>query len=304
MKPLHERSITPASKEWPRLLSETGRPPNRLFLSGGELDPMSAGVAIVGTRHPTVAGIETARSLARALAQAGFVVISGLAEGIDAASHWSALEAGGTTIAVVGAGLDVDYPRANRRLRSEIEMAGTVVSEYPPGTEPRPYQFPQRNRIIAGMAVATVVVEGGERSGALITARYALEANRSVFAVPGSVRNPMAAGPNSLIKRMEASALTVPEDLFEDLAPTIVMCERAGGPSPAVTEEEGLVLSALDDVAALPARLEKIVSLQPGRLSMVLSRLEVKGYAARDGGGYLITGLGVRAREALQGPRA
>lgn len=292
------RTISPGDREWPRALSEIADPPQRLFVAGRPLTPDAACVALVGTRYPTVAGTEIARELSGAIAQAGYVVVSGLAVGIDAAAHRAALDAGGTTTAVVGAGLDVDYPQRNRALRRDIETGGTVISEYETGTKPQPQNFPARNRIIAGLSVATVVIEGGLKSGALITARLALEANRAVFAVPGSIRNAMAEGPNHLIKSCAATPLTDPADLFAELAATTAWERKPDAPSTGLQPEELVVLTRLDDVAALPGTIASDIDLAAGRVGLVLSRLEVQGLVARAGAGYRITETGARRRAA------
>jgi DNA processing protein len=175
-------------------------------------------VAVVGARAATLTGVEVARDLARELAATGVLVISGLARGIDAAAHRGALEAGGPTLAVLGCGVDVCYPRGHERLFEAVCGSGVVVSEDPPGTEPVGWRFPRRNRIIAALAVAVVVIEAGERSGALSTARHAADLGRDVFAVPGSVRSPQSRGTNRLIRdgaipllEVEDLAVAVPE---------------------------------------------------------------------------------------------
>lgn len=295
------RRIVRGDEEWPRLLNEAPQvATNELFLVGRAQDREAAYVAIVGTRFPTAAGVEVARELATSIAQGGYTVLSGLAVGIDSVAHRSALEAGGVTVAVVGAGLDVDYPQRNRALRLAIESAGAVISRHPLGTPPAPFHFPERNHVIAGMSLATVVVEGGLRSGALITARSALEANRAVFAVPGSVRNAMAAGPNELIKRSEAAPITCAQDLFSELAPATAWDSPLdpGRPIPqALDPEELLVAARLDDVGAAPDALADL-GLGPGRLGVVLARLEVRGLAARDSGGFRITEPGAQIGRA------
>nr|MBA2724788.1 DNA-protecting protein DprA [Actinomycetota bacterium] len=190
------------SDEWPPMLDELGpsQKVTRLHRLGLPLPTGAPAIAIVGTRRPTLAGIEIATLLSRGLAQAGFTIVSGLAVGIDAAAHAAALEAGGRTVAVLGCGLAQRYPRRNMKLRQEIEEKGTVLTEYDDDITPAPFNFPQRNRIVAGLSAGVVVVEGSIKSGALVTARLALEMNRSIYAVPGSLRNPMAQGPNHLIK--------------------------------------------------------------------------------------------------------
>jgi DNA processing protein len=188
------RELIGASPEWPGCLSELGPhdPPTRLFVDGIPLDPHAKALAVVGTRRPSGAGLDAVRRLATGLAEAGFVVVSGLAVGIDAAAHEATLAAGGHTVAVLGCGLDVDYPSPNRRLKALIATKGTLVSEYPDGVPPSRHTFPRRNRIIAGLSLGVVIVEGAMTSGALVTARLALDCDRNVYAVPGSPRNPMA----------------------------------------------------------------------------------------------------------------
>jgi DNA processing protein len=218
---IHTRVVRREDDEWPTYLDELGSHPTplELFARGEPIRSGERAVAVVGTRRPTASGVHATRTLTRGLAEAGFAIVSGVAVGIDAVAHAAALEAGGYTLAVLGCGLDYPYPRENLRLRSRILEVGTVVSEYPDDTAPLPAYFPARNRIIAGLCAATVVVEGGHKSGALITARIALDANRSVFAVPGSVRNPMAAAPNELIRTSQASLVTHFKHITDDLCP-------------------------------------------------------------------------------------
>jgi DNA processing protein len=281
-------------------LSELGTlaPVARLFAAGRPL-PEAPAVAVVGTRRPTGAGVDAAAALSAGLAEAGFVVVSGLAVGIDAVAHRAALEAGGHTIAVLGCGLDVDYPASNARLKREIVARGTLVSEYPLGTAPARWRFPERNRIIAGLALGVVVVEGGPTSGALVTARLALDANRNVYAFPGSVRNPMARGPNELIRTSRAALVLGVEHLFEDLAPHLAWDRPPTpdrGPAESLGPDDEAVLGALDDAPLAPDRLGSVTGLAPGRVAVALARLEVRGLAGRSGGGWLVTGAGGRVR--------
>jgi len=173
-------------------------------------------VAVVGARGCSAYGAQVARMLGRELGAAGLVVVSGLARGIDGEAHRGTLEAGGTTVAVLGCGIDRDYPSAHRQLAAEIAETGLVVSEYEPGVEPAPWRFPARNRIIAGLARAAVIVEARERSGALITADFALEEGREVFAVPGEITSGLSAGTNALL-RLGATPLTSSADVLETL---------------------------------------------------------------------------------------
>ena len=186
--------------DYPALLKQAANPPLALFVDGDPSLLWHAGVAVVGSRSPTAGGRDNASAFARALALSGVAVISGMATGIDAAAHQAALVHDGVTVAVLGTGPDIAYPRSNTMLRARIAERGAVVSEHPPGTGARPGHFPSRNRILAGLALGTLVVEATERSGALITARLAAENGREVFAVPGSIHNPMARGCHRLIR--------------------------------------------------------------------------------------------------------
>ena len=293
------RTIRPPDAEWPKGLSEIEPldPPERLRVDGLPLPTDSPSIAVVGTRTPTGAGIEIATTLARAFAEAGFAVVSGLAVGIDAVAHRAALEAGGHTVGVLGGGLDIDYPKANRDLRRQMEERGTVVTEYDDDVSPAKFTFPRRNRIIAGLVQAVVVIEGAITSGALVTARLALDANRSVFAVPGSVRNPMAVGPNELIRTSRAALVTSPSHVFEDLAPSLVWQETDDQPAVSdIGDTELAVLRALDDTPSSIDRLALLTGLKPGELAVTLSRLEVRSLARRNYGGYEITSAGARTR--------
>jgi DNA processing protein len=186
--------------DYPPLLRRAGSPPLALFVAGDPALLWHPTVAVVGSRGPTAGGRDNARAFSRALAAAGFAVGSGLAAGVDRAAHEAALEAGGLTIAVLGTGPDVPYPQEHAGLMARIAAAGVVVSEHPPGTAARREHFPSRNRILAGLSLGTLVIEAAARSGALITARLAADAGRDVFAVPGSIHNPMARGCHRLIR--------------------------------------------------------------------------------------------------------
>ncbi|HVR81962.1 MAG TPA: DNA-processing protein DprA [Luteimonas sp.] len=187
--------------DYPALLRRIASPPLALFVAGDPACLWHPSVAVVGSRSPTAGGSDNAHDFAHALATSGLAVSSGLAAGIDTAAHEGALAAGGLTIAVLGTGADVPYPRANAGLhRRIIDNRGAIVSEHPPGTQARREYFPARNRILAGLSLGTLVIEAAERSGALITARLATESGRDVFAVPGSIHNPLARGCHRLIR--------------------------------------------------------------------------------------------------------
>lgn len=291
------RVIHRSDDEWHVHLNEIGPATNvkQLFAVGKRLPDPLRSVAIVGTRRPTVAGLEIAYEMARAVAEAGFAVISGLALGIDAAAHRGALDGGGHTVAVLGCGIDVPYLEKNMPLRRRIAARGTLISEYPDGTPPNTWHFPERNRIIVGLAEWILVVEGGLRSGALITARIGLEAGRRILAVPGSPRNAVAIGPNELI-RSGASLIAKPEHLLEEMAPNFTWekpYQRGDliqlGPS------ERRVLHALDAVPISAARLGEAISMPPGEVALNLSKLELRGLARRTRTGqFEITAPGLR----------
>ena len=205
---------------YPPQLLAIGGAPVLLYVRGNAGALAAAQVAIVGSRNPTPAGRETARAFARRITLAGLVVTSGLAVGIDAAAHRGALEAGGRTIAVCGTGADLVYPAGHVALADSIAAAGALVTEFPPGTPPLPGNFPQRNRLISGLSLGVVVVEAAERSGSLITARLAGEQGREVFAVPGSIHNPLSRGCHRLIRdgaRLVESAEELLDGLQHDL---------------------------------------------------------------------------------------
>jgi DNA processing protein len=195
-----------------------GSPPFLYVL--GSLQKEDINLAIVGSRQASTYGRYTTERFSRELAQKGVTIVSGMARGIDTCSHRGALSAGGRTIAVLGSGPDVVYPPENKKLFSAICQNGAVISEYPPGTEPLPYHFPARNRIISGMSYGVLVVEAGEKSGSLITARLALEQGREVFAIPGSIDSPASRGTNSLIKQ-GAKLIENVDDIIEDIVPQL-----------------------------------------------------------------------------------
>jgi DNA processing protein len=208
------RWITPGDQAYPALLPEISDPPLGLFVRG--LLAPGPVIAIVGSRQATAYGRQVARLLAEELGRAGVVVASGMARGVDAAAHRGVLEAGGVTVAVWGTGPDRVYPSEHRGLAEEIANAGALVTEYPPGTPPRRHHFPERNRVLAGLAEAVVVVEARARSGALITARQAVDEGREVLAVPGSILSELSIGPNALL-RLGARPLVSPADALDAL---------------------------------------------------------------------------------------
>jgi DNA processing protein len=219
--------ITREDAAYPERLLEIYDPPAVLWLRGNAAVLARPGIAVVGTRQPTPYGLGMAEMLSRDLANRRLTILSGMARGVDTAAHKGALDAGGKTVAVWGTGIDVVYPKENKKLAERIvESGGTIVSEYPLGTFPAPQNFPIRNRILSGMSVGVLVIEAGEYSGTRITARCAMEQTRDVYAVPGNVTNKNAWGPNTLIK--QGAKLTATwEDVWEDL-PSQVRCGLEG----------------------------------------------------------------------------
>lgn len=208
--------LTLADAAYPEALRVIPDPPRTLYVRGSLIPQDAVAVAIVGARRASPYGIAVASHLAQELARAGVTVVSGMARGIDAAAHRGALAPGGRTIAVLGCGPDIAYPREHARLMEEIVARGAVVSEFPPGTEPRPAQFPQRNRIISGLSRGVVVVEGRLHSGALITADAALEQGREVFAVPGNIFEETSETPHRLLAQ-GARLVTCAADILDEL---------------------------------------------------------------------------------------
>jgi DNA processing protein len=210
--------LTFDSEDFPILLARAPAPPAALFVRGDPDLLWRAQVAVVGSRNPTPGGLDNARDFARTLARAGFAITSGLADGIDGAAHRAALDLEAPTLAVIGTGPDLVYPAKHRALAGAIAAQGAIVGEYPPGTKAQQEHFPQRNRILAGLSLGTLVVEAALRSGALITARQAAEAGREVFALPGSIHNPLARGCHRLIRDGAALVETAAE-IVAALAP-------------------------------------------------------------------------------------
>jgi DNA processing protein len=211
------RIISLSDPEYPARLKEIYDPPVVLFVKGSVEVLAQPGIAVVGTRHPTPYGSGMAEGLSTDLASRGLVIISGLARGVDTASHRGAVAAKGKTVAVLGTGIDVMYPKENSRLAEQIvALGGALITEFPVGTSPTPQNFPIRNRIISGMSAGVLVVEAAEYSGTRITSRCALEQNRDVYAVPGNVTNKNSWGPNTLIKQ-GAKLVATWEDVWEEL---------------------------------------------------------------------------------------
>ena len=269
--------------EFPELLRQIHDPPRALYLRGaGEAELLARpAVAIVGARACSPYGSQVARMLGRELASAGLVVVSGLARGVDGEAHRGALEAEGMTIAVLGCGIDRDYPAAHTHLARRICGQGLIVSEYEPGVEPAPWRFPARNRIIAGLAAATVIVEARERSGALITADFALEGGREVFAVPGEITGSLATGTNRLL-RQGATPITSAADVLEvyglGITPT--------SPPPELGAIAARVLGRLAESSATADELARSTGLDAGPVAAALAELELAGLVGEADGRY------------------
>jgi DNA processing protein len=210
------RMVAWGDAEYPPALTDLADPPAALYVRGRDLRSLQPAVAVVGARNCSALGREVAAALGRGLAAVGVCVVSGAARGIDTASHRGALDAAGTTVAVLGSGIDVLYPPGSRRLLHQVEEAGAIVSEYPPAVAAEPWRFPARNRLVAGLARALVVVEGAGRSGSMITVEHALELGRQISAVPGPVTSPLSEVPLTLI-REGAVMIRGVDDLLDDL---------------------------------------------------------------------------------------
>jgi DNA processing protein len=287
LRALGIRYVGRSEASFPPLLRAVHDPPPGLYLRGsGALELLTRpAVAIVGARACSGYGRAVARSLARDAAAAGLVVVSGLARGIDGEAHRGALEAGGITVAVLGCGIDRDYPASHAELARRVAAEGLIVAEYAPGVEPAPWRFPARNRIVAGLCAATVVVEARERSGALITADFALEEGREVLAVPGEITSSLSAGSNALL-RLGATPLLGVDDLLSAYGLERV---RPAAPRAALEGPGAAVLAALLEQPAAADELVRRTGLAPAPLAAALTQLELAGLAAADAGVYRAT---------------
>lgn len=260
---------------FPARLAATSDPPLGVFTRGCAAEERA--VALVGARHATAYGREVAEYLGRELAAAGVTVVSGMARGVDAAAHRGALAGGGRTVAVWGAGPDRLYPAEHEALADEIVVRGCLLTEYPPGCPPLPHHFPERNRLIAGLSEAVVVVEAGERSGALITARLALEEGRDVMAVPGSVFSRLSVGPNGLLRAGAAPVLTA-----DDVLSALGLPPRP----PGAAEEEPPLLKLIPPGEAVTVDRLAAESRQPiAQILEALLALELAGRVLRQADG-------------------
>ncbi len=291
--------LTWAGQDYPSLLRNVPGAPAALFVVGDPIHLWSSQIAIVGARSASAGGVANARSFAKAFVQAGNAITSGLAEGIDGAAHAAALDAGGVTIAVLGTGPDLIYPRQHEALAARIVAHGALVSEFPPGTPGKPEHFPRRNRIIAGLSLGTLVIEASLNSGSLITARLAAEQGREVFALPGSIHSPLARGCHRLI-RDGAKLVETADDVLDELRGAGALLadglrERLAGTD---VTPAGAYSAHADDpdyarliatMAAAPAAMDELVArtgMSAAALSSMLLVLELEGSIVAENGRY------------------
>jgi DNA processing protein len=267
---------------YPRHLRHIANPPVVLYLKGALMPEDEIGVAIVGTRSPTAYGRQVAQQLAGQLAAKGVTIVSGLARGIDAEAHRAALDSGGRTIAVLGSGLDVIYPREHAGLAREIAKHGAVLSDYPLGSKPDAVHFPARNRIVAGLSLGTIVVEAGDTSGALITARMAGESGRDVFAVPGSIFSKQSYGVHRLIQDGAKLVASV-QDVLDELNLGMVAHQLE---MPAAATDDPVEQALLGTLSTDPRHIDEVARLAQlpmSQVSSTLTLMELKGLVRQVG---------------------
>ena len=281
------------SPDFPSLLAELADPPALLYARGDLTALHLPALAIVGSRNPTHGGVRNALAFSRHLAASGFCIVSGLAQGIDTAAHAGALESGGRTVAVLGHGIDSVYPDSNRELALRIAAEGALVSEYPLGSPPRREHFPQRNRLISGLSLGTLVVEAAKRSGSLISARLAAEQGREVFAIPGSIHNALSRGCHQLI-RQGAKLVESADDIISELGPLVghLMQKEPAAKArptsaPARDADYDVLLAAIGHDPVTADQLASESGLTIEQVSSMLLILELEGaIEALKGGRY------------------
>jgi len=283
--------ITLHDERYPELLKQIADPPSILFVQGDVSLLSKWQIALVGSRNPSASGRDTAYEFSRYLGQGGIAITSGLAMGIDSAAHQGTLAVEGKTIAVIGTGLDRVYPAKNRDLAHEIALTGAIVSEFALGTSPRAENFPRRNRIISGLSLGTLVVEAAVRSGSLITARMAMEQGREVFAIPGSIHNPLARGCHQLI-RQGAKLVETAEDILEELGPLAGVQTEISIDEPLVREElvksDGDYELLFKHLGYDPIQIDSLIEkcgLTADAVSSMLLLLELQGQVESFAGG-------------------
>ena len=283
--------------DYPDLLTQIPGPPLLLYINGNPDVLHLPSIAIIGSRNPTQGGVRNAIDFSRHLARCGFAIVSGLAQGIDTAAHRGALDVDGRTVALLGHGIDRVYPAANRELAHALTMNGALVTEYPLGARPERWHFPERNRLISGCSLGTLVIEAARRSGSLITARLAADQGREVFALPGSVHNPLARGCHALIRQGAKLAETA-DDIITELAPlTGHMLQGTtdsaseDDPSPALDDDYVDLLRFLSHDPVTIDELAAQSSLTIEQLSSMLLILELHGEVeSLSGGRYALAG--------------
>jgi len=263
--------------EYPLRLKEIFNAPPLLYVKGAITRQDDQSLGVVGTRGPSVYGKELTARVVPELVRTGLTIVSGLARGIDSVAHRAALESGGRTIAVLGCGIDVVYPAENRALFERIQQHGAVVTEYPLGTKPDAFNFPARNRIISGLSLGTVVVEAQYTSGALITADYALEQNREVFAFPGRATDRGSAGCNRLIREGRAKLVTSTEDILAELDLTVAVQQLEIKVAIPANDEEGKLLSLLSHEPIHIDELARQTAMAAPTVASTMLMLELKG---------------------------
>jgi DNA processing protein len=272
------RMVTYMHPEYPPLLQKIYDPPVFLFMNGHFTPADQLALAVVGTRDPTFYGQQITRTLCRDLCAHGITIVSGLARGIDTIAHQTALQAGGRTVAVLGSGLDTLYPPENKNLARKISQNGAVISEFPFGTQPDAGNFPRRNRIISGLSRGVLVIEAGLKSGALITAFEALEQNRDVFAVPGSVTSPNSAGTNRLIREGAALVRSI-EDIIEEIDPSLgANLVPVKVHLPELKDHEKEIFRYIQNAPRHIDQIARSANKSPAETLAILLTLELMGY--------------------------
>lgn len=278
------RALTWHDADYPPRLKQIYDLPPLLYVKGDLLPDDERSIAVVGTRKPSPYGVQVAEKIVRDIAEAGVAVVSGLARGVDGIAHGAALNGGARTIAVLGSGVDVIYPREHQRLAARIVENGALVSEHPLGTRPDARNFPRRNRIMSGMTLGTLVIEAPKNSGALITARQALDENREVFAVPGNIFSPNSAGVNSLIRESAAKLVTSCEEVLEELNLTAVSRQIQMA---AIFPEDETEAELLRYITYDPVHIDDVCrgsGKAAAHVSSTLAMMELKGLVKQVGG--------------------
>ncbi|MEK7528588.1 MAG: DNA-processing protein DprA [Patescibacteria group bacterium] len=272
--------VTQDEDTYPSILREIHGPPAMLYWKGARPDFERPCVAIVGTRMPTEYGREVTAHFASRLAESGFTVVSGFAEGVDQAAHSAALLAGGETIGVLGSGLQKIYPENDRELLHDMCTRGTLISEFSPDMDSMPFNFPIRNRIISGLCLGVLVIEAQAKSGALITAKLAIEHNREIFAVPGSIKSPKSDGTNALIQKSEAMLVTRPDEIIDVLRERVPVTYEING-----SDDEKKLLDLMNQRPKPIDELIRESGLSPAKVNAILATLVLQDRVKQKGGG-------------------